>query len=126
MNPHNYQLMRVEEQDGVPVVVVLCSELHTDTQIAKLEGEIEDYLQKSGTRQFVLDLTAVHFMASSGLRLLIVLRKRLRELGGRYTMCGVHRYVADVFRTTRVFSEKLDYLADLAAAAAALKEAPPQ
>jgi anti-anti-sigma factor len=126
MSSQKYQLMRIGDQNGIPVVAVQCSELRADAVIARLEQELEDFLQKTGTKQLVLDMTAVHFMASSGLRVLIVLRKRMKALGGRFTMCGVHPYVADVFKTTRLFSEKFDYLDDIPAAVAALKAAAPQ
>lgn len=126
MNAPQYQLVRVNNEDSVPIVTVLTPELRSDTVIAKLEQELEDFLQKSGAKQLVLDLSSVHFMASSGLRVLIVLRKRMRELGGRFTMCGVHPYVADVFKTTRLFSAKFDYLDDVDAAIAALQAPSPQ
>ncbi len=125
MSVSPYQLFRVDDHDGVPVVAVLCSELRADTVIARLEQELEKYLKQSGTRQLVLDLTAVHYITSSGLRVLIVLRKWLRELGGRFTMCGVHEHVASVFKTTRLFSDSFDYLPDVESAATALQAEPP-
>ena len=121
MESPDYQLMRVEEQEGIPVVSVLCSELRSDTVIARLEQELELFIDRSGARQLVLDLSAVHFISSSGLRVLIVLRKRLRTLNGRFTMCGVQPHVSSVFRTTRLFSESFEYLPDTASALAALK-----
>ena len=126
MNDPQYQLVRVNNDDSIPVVTVMTHELRADTVITKLEQELEDFIQKNSAKQLVLDLTSVHFMASSGLRVLISLRKKLRELGGRFTMCGVHPYVADVFKTTRLFTAKFDYLEDVAAAIAALKSPPPE
>jgi anti-anti-sigma factor len=121
MNDSPMQLIRIDAQDGVPVVAVQCSELRADSMVARLEQELETYLASSGVKQLVLDLSAVHFMSSSGLRVLILLRRKMRELGGRFTMCGVHEHVASVFKTTRLFSESFDYVPDAAAAAAALK-----
>ena len=124
MSTHPYQLVRIDNEDGVPIVTVLTPELRADSVIARLEQELEDFVQKSGTKQLVLDMSSVHYLTSSGLRVLIVLRKRLREIGGRFTMCGVHPYVADVFKTTRLFTAKFDYLDDVSAAVAALKVPP--
>ena len=126
MSQLQYQLMRAEEQDGVPVVSVLCTELRTDTMISRLEQELEDYLKKSGAKRLVLDLSGLHYLASNGLRVLIRLRKWLREVDGQFKMCGVHKYVADVFRTTRLFTESFDILPDMTAALAALKGTAPQ
>ena len=126
MSDLQYQLMHVEEQEGVPVVLVHCTELRADTVIDRLEKELEDYLQKSGVKQLVLDMSGVHYMASNGLRILIRLRKQLGEINGQFKMCGVHKYVADVFRTTRLFTESFDFLPDVPAALAALKGTAPQ
>src|SRR5262245_33814986 len=119
-----YQLLRVDDEDGVPVVNLLCAELRADSVIARLEQELDDYLQKSGVKELVLDLSAVHYLTSNGLRALIVLRRKLRDLGGRFTMCGVHPHVASVFKTTRLFTDKFDYLDDVPSAIAALKTSP--
>src|SRR5262245_24454986 len=121
----HHQLMRVDQEDGVPVVRLLSTELRSDTMISRLETELEEYLQASGVKEFVLDMSAVHFLTSNGLRLLIVLRRKVRDIGGRFTMCGVHPYVASVFKTTRLFTEKFDFLDDIASAITALKT-PPQ
>jgi anti-anti-sigma factor len=120
-----YQLLKVDDEDGVPVLNVLCSELRADNVIARLEQELEEYLQTSGAKELVLDLSAVHYLTSNGLRALIMLRRKLREQGGRFTMCGVHPHVASVFKTTRLFTDKFDYLADVPSAIAALKTPPP-
>jgi anti-anti-sigma factor len=119
-----YQLLRADEEQGVLVVTVLTPELRADAVILRLEHELDSLIAAKGARQLILDMAPVHFLSSGGLRALIVLRKRLKELGGRFTMCGVHPYVADVFKTTRLFSEKFDYLPDVTSAIAALKEAP--
>ena len=121
MTTPKYHLIRVDDQDGVPVVTVLCSELRTDTLTGQLEQEIDDFITGSGAKRLVLDMTGVHFLASTGLRALIVLRNRLRERGGRFTMYGVHPYVEEVFQTTRVFSRPFDVLPDVETATAALK-----
>jgi anti-anti-sigma factor len=118
--------MRVEQENGTPIVVLLTPELRSDTMIARLEQELEAYLESSGVKELVLDLSAVHFLTSNGLRLLIVLRRKLRELGGRFTMCGVHPHVASVFKTTRLFTEKFDFVDDVPSAIAALKASPAQ
>jgi anti-anti-sigma factor len=119
-----YQLIRAEDEGGTPVLRVLCAELRADNVIARLEQELEDYLQTTGVKELVLDLSAVHFLTSNGLRALIMLRRKLREQGGRYTMCGVHPHVSSVFRTTRLFTDKFDYLDDVPSAIAALKSTP--
>lgn len=107
------------------MVTVLCPELRADTVIAHLERELESFLDSTKTQQMVLDLSSVHYMTSSGLRVLIILRRKFREMNGRFTMCGVHPYVADVFKTTRLFTEKFDFLDNVPAAVAALKSPPP-
>ena len=121
MSDSKQQLIRIENEDSVPVITLLTPELRADSVISRLEQVLEDFIQRSGSKYLVLDMTSVHFLSSSGLRILILLRKRLKELGGRFTMCCVHPYVADVFKTTRLFAPKFDYYDDIAGAIAALK-----
>lgn len=121
MNETHPRLLSVDQENGLPVVSLLTTELRSDSVIARLEKELDEYLEESGVKQLVLDLSAVHFLTSSGLRVLIMLRRRLRERGGRFTMCGVHPYVEDVFKTTRLFTDKFDVFPDVEAAAKALR-----
>jgi anti-sigma B factor antagonist len=79
-------------------VVGVRGEINMDTKpmLEDLLGEIVD----AGVRHVVLDLAGVTFMDSSGLSLLVVLQKRLRNTGGR--LCLAH--VQGPVRTVLVLS----------------------
>jgi anti-sigma B factor antagonist len=75
--------------------------------VVEVRGEIdshttpmlEDLLQEvidAGARHVVLDLTGVTFMDSSGLSLLVVSLKRLRDTGGHFCLAHVQGPVRNV------------------------------
>ena len=53
-----------------------------------------------GARQIVVDLSDVTFMSSSGLRILLLLARELRQQGGDLRLCAARPHVAEVFRLT--------------------------
>ena len=60
---------------------------------------LEDLLQEvvdAGARHVVLDLAGVTFMDSSGLNLLVMSLKRLRDAGGRLCLAHVQKPVRSV------------------------------
>lgn len=50
----------------------------------------------AGERLFLLDCTRLEYVSSAGVRSLMVLARRLREVGGKMAMCGVNRNVSDI------------------------------
>jgi anti-anti-sigma factor len=50
----------------------------------------------AGARQLVLDLSAVSYLNSAGLRVLFGAGNRVREAGGRMLLCAVPSYIREV------------------------------
>ena len=88
--------MRIEEQkDGQVTVVGLTGRLDAATS-----AEVEKRLLKligAGERRLLLDLTGLEYVASVGLRVLIVATKRLQSVDGRIVLCGLSQPVMEVF-----------------------------
>jgi stage II sporulation protein AA (anti-sigma F factor antagonist) len=78
--------------DGI-VVVELQGKLDTGTADPTERLLLE---RTAGARQVVLDLSAVPYVSSAGLRVLLVVAKRLRAVEGRLILCGVQPYVKEV------------------------------
>jgi anti-sigma B factor antagonist len=75
-------------------VVWVSGELDRDTR-AQLQDTLLDVVD-AGARQVVLDFTAVTFMDSSGLGLLVDVWKALRDKGGRLCLAAVQEPVRNV------------------------------
>jgi anti-anti-sigma factor len=61
----------------------------------QFEQELRRYID-SGDILLVLDLSQLEFISSAGLRLLIVVAKRLKAEGGRLALCAPRKPVQDV------------------------------
>lgn len=83
------------ERDGVTVLAP-AGRIDTTTS-----GSVEHSVQRAvdgGARRLVVDFAAVEYISSAGLRVFLVLAKRMRDLQGRLVLCGMPEPVAQVFR----------------------------
>lgn len=84
-------------------------------------GQIETrFSALSGAkRALVVDLSDVVFIASMGIRMLLIGAKTVKAKGGRMALVGVRPDVADVLKTSRI-DAIIPLYNDLAAASAAV------
>ena len=83
------------DRDGVTIVAP-AGRIDTTTS-----GTLDDALRSSvdaGARSLLLDLGDVDYISSAGLRVLLVLAKRMRDLQGRLVLCGLTGPVRQVFQ----------------------------
>lgn len=63
-------------------------------------GAVEDSLTRltaGGALQILVDFAEVDYISSAGLRVLLVLAKRMKTSGGRLVLCGMPHSVRQVF-----------------------------
>ena len=89
--------MRIDQNtlDGVAIIAPV-GRVDTTTSAA-----LEDAVRRSvdaGARDLLVDLAGVEYISSAGLRVFLVLAKRLRDLRGRLVLCGMTQPVRQVFR----------------------------
>lgn len=85
------------EQASVGAVKVLAPIGRIDTTTsAAVEGVLRKTLDEGG-RDMVVDLERVDYISSAGLRVFLVLAKRLRTERGRLVLCGMPEPVRQVF-----------------------------
>src|SRR5512141_1884861 len=89
--------MRIDQSthDGVTVVAP-SGRIDTTTS-----GALDDALRQAvdgGTRNLLVDLGEVEYISSAGLRVFLILAKRMRDLGGRLVLCGLGQPVRQVFQ----------------------------
>ena len=101
------------EDRGGAVLLKLTGELDISSA-AKVEDELSR-VEPRKPEQIVLDLSALDFMDSTGLRLLIAADARARDEGRRLTIVKGPEPVQRVFRITRL-EERLDLVDEAPAA----------
>lgn len=63
---------------------------------ATVETEVLAVLQK-GAKNVLLDMTELSYISSAGLRVVLVLAKRLKQAGGKLVIYGMQAHVREVF-----------------------------
>jgi stage II sporulation protein AA (anti-sigma F factor antagonist) len=64
-------------------------------------GILDDAIRRTvdeGARDLLVDLSSTEYISSAGLRVFLVLAKRLGSLGGRLVLCGMGEPVRQVFQ----------------------------
>ena len=93
-------LVRTSVVNGVRVVELLMpSELDSDAFDA-LNAALLIEVGTVGTGACVLDLTAVEYMGSSMLGLMVNARQRVKTGGGRLVLCGLSEWLLNTFRAS--------------------------
>lgn len=92
------------ESHGTVVVVAPAGDVDA-SGTPELRGRLDDLLAQ-GEHNFVIDLSAVPFMDSSGLATLVQLFKRVRVGAGDVRLCGLQpnvQRILELIRLDRVF-----------------------
>jgi anti-anti-sigma factor len=81
--------------DGI-VAVAPAGRIDTTTAPA-LEHYLVELLTR-GERGIVIDFSDVDYISSAGLRVMLLVARRVREIGGRLALCGMGDTVRQVFQ----------------------------
>jgi len=84
-----------EERHGEVVVVAPSGRVDSVTS-AELEGRLAQVVA-AGERRIVLDLAGVEYISSAGLRVLLMLAKKLRDPAGGLVVCSLGQAVRMTF-----------------------------
>jgi anti-anti-sigma factor len=79
----------------------------TSATAPEFEQALNGVLKDQKAPQCVLDLAELSYTSSAGLRVLLVLAKRIRNAGGRLVLCGAQPTVLHVFEAagfTQIFT----------------------
>jgi anti-anti-sigma factor len=76
-------------------VITVSGRIDTATS-SEFEDALEDTIEK-GQKNLVMDFAAVDFLSSSGLRVLVTIRKKLRQAGGDIVLATPSERAADSF-----------------------------
>jgi anti-anti-sigma factor len=87
--------IELQEQDGFRVISV-SGRLDASTA-PLLQARFEEVLTPA-TCRFILDMHDVDYVSSGGLRVLLVMTKKVRALGGGIVLAQLHPFVEDLLR----------------------------
>lgn len=90
----------VREVSGV-VVIELVGELTSSEGIGPLKEMITERLTEN-RRLFLMNLTGVDLVNSTGIGLILACVMMVRDAGGQLQVCGVHQRICHVFKVTGV------------------------
>jgi anti-anti-sigma factor len=96
------------EQRGPVALLTLHGELDLLTT-ADVEPELERLAGEPGVVVVAVDLRDLEFLDSSGLRLVVLIERRLREAGRRLVLVRGPQTVQRVFEITRM-SDRLEFV----------------
>jgi anti-anti-sigma factor len=100
--PFKHLRSRVEQ--GVLVLTVTASEIHSEGVTEDLRLELLAAIAGQQNPKVVLDLQPVKLISTTCLRALLSFRRHLREKGGQLLLCNLSTQVAEVLFTTRMVS----------------------
>jgi len=90
------------EKEGDTLVVALQGQINSANATA-IEGELLDHLE-NGARKVVLDLAGLNYISSAGLRVILLLAKKLKQQGGALALCQIQPQVSEVFEISGFLS----------------------
>jgi anti-anti-sigma factor len=88
--------MQIDEQREQGVVVVAPAGRVDSTTSAALDAHLVG-LDRAGERRIVIDLAAVDYISSAGLRVMLALAKRTKDARGALAICSLGPSVRQVF-----------------------------
>ena|SRR5690606_17470538 len=83
------------EKIGQVFVISLSGQINS-ANASTVESGLLAFVEQ-GERLCVLDLDGVDYISSAGLRVILMLAKRLKEKSGRLVLCGLQPLVHEVF-----------------------------
>jgi anti-anti-sigma factor len=88
--------MEISEERKADLVILGLSGKLDATTVKTFEDKILAEID-SGDRRFVIDLSQLDYVSSSGLRVFLLVAKRLRSADGKIAFCSLKDHVQQVF-----------------------------
>ena len=83
------------EKHGETLLVSTVGQINS-ANAAELESRLLAWVEEGETK-WVLDMAGVEYISSAGLRVVLLLAKRLKQNGGHLVLCGLQSHVHEVF-----------------------------
>ena len=93
------ELFRVTTVESVHVVELTIPETLDDADFDRLSDSVLTLLASQPDAAWVLDLTSLSYAGSALLGLIVNIRQRVRQAGGRLVLCGLSPRLLTIFQT---------------------------
>jgi anti-sigma B factor antagonist len=100
--PGNQSYLDIRACDGVTVVTFMVPELLEDELIDVLGMTLRDRVEHQGDRRLILNFSAVTFMNSDMLGVLLGLLKQVNTAGGRLALCAFNQRFREMMATLKL------------------------
>jgi anti-anti-sigma factor len=104
MQEPQYRHLNSRIEEGVLVLTITETEVQGEDIARALRSEMLAAADACQPKQVVVDFRYTRYISSAAFWPLLSLYRKLREVGGRLTVCGLSPVVGDVFYTTRLVS----------------------
>jgi len=83
------------EKNGEILLVSTAGQINS-ANAAELESRVLEWVEE-GEHKWVLDMAGLEYISSAGLRVVLLLAKRLKQKGGHLVLCSLQPHVLEVF-----------------------------
>jgi anti-sigma B factor antagonist len=88
-------------RDVVLVLRINAAQVRGDELTAELESAFAAEVDRAEATKVVVDMTAVTYITSTGVRALLSLHQKVKNAAGRVVLCGLGEMVAEVLHLMR-------------------------
>ncbi|MEA4890106.1 MAG: STAS domain-containing protein [Clostridiaceae bacterium] len=89
--------MNIKETKKNKVTVLVVEGRIDSTTSAELEKKLISLIETDGVKDIAMDFTAMDYISSAGLRVLLMAAKKAGKLGGKAVLAGLNANVKEVF-----------------------------
>jgi anti-sigma B factor antagonist len=94
--------LSIEFIDDITVAALTDEKILEEGQIQALESSFLPLIEQNSPVKLLIDFSAVKFLTSSVLGLLIRISKKVYESGGRLRLCCIQPKIYEIFKITRL------------------------
>jgi anti-anti-sigma factor len=87
--------------DVVLVLTVNVPEVRGEEITTELEKAFAAEVDRTGATRVIVDMTAVSYITSTGVRTLLALYQKVKAVNGRVVLCGLQEMVSEVLQLMR-------------------------
>lgn len=96
MSSDRFQVIAI---DAVNVIELSLPQILDSDEFDRLNDKILNALGGKAGARWVIDLAEVSYLGSSALGLMVNIRQRVKQAGGRLVLCGLSQRLLEIFHT---------------------------